>query len=60
MNNFANLQLITKKQLMQILQISPVTLWRYQQREDFPKVVRIGPAKVGFRRSDVEKWLNEL
>jgi len=60
MKNSEKLQLITPKQMMQLLQISQTTLWRYCQREDFPKIVKIGPAKVGFRKAEVESWLNAL
>ena len=43
--------------------LSRVTIWRRMQEGDFPKPVRLGGPKsraVGWRRSDVETWLSDL
>ena len=58
MSEPSNLQLITRPQLMQILTISAATLWRYEQRVDFPPRIVLGPSRVAYRQTDVELWLN--
>jgi prophage regulatory protein len=35
-------------------------LYEAERKGDFPKRVRIGERAVGWRRSEVEKWLNSL
>lgn len=50
--------LLRQRDLMEIMQISRSTLWRVQQRDDFPKPVTLLGCKR-WRREELEAWLNE-
>jgi predicted DNA-binding transcriptional regulator AlpA len=58
MTSLDKLQLITRPQLIKILTISPATLWRYEQLNDFPPKIVLGPSRVAYRQADIEIWLN--
>tara|TARA_R110002049_G_scaffold52229_1_gene146484 strand:+ start:185 stop:448 length:264 start_codon:yes stop_codon:yes gene_type:complete len=53
-----DLQIISVKDVCSLLNISVPTIYRWESEGNlpFPKL-RIGPNKVGFRRSDVEAFL---
>lgn len=54
----SDLQIIRPKQLAKLLGISIPTLYRWDSLNQIPiEKIRIGPNVVGYRRSDVEKWL---
>lgn len=55
-----DLQLIRPKQLCSLLNISIPTLYRWMDNGDlpFPKI-KIGPGAVGFRQTDVEKYIED-
>lgn len=42
-----------------ILPVSRTTLWRWIDHGEFPKPLRLGERRVGFRESDVHRWLAE-
>jgi predicted DNA-binding transcriptional regulator AlpA len=48
---------MTSKDVLHRLQISPMTLWRYETdpTANFPKPMRLGRIKR-YRRADVEQW----
>lgn len=55
-----NLQILRPQQLCKILGISIPTLYRWHQEGHIPiQKVRFGKAAVGYRQSDVEKWLSD-
>ena len=37
--------------------LSRTTLWRAVKRGDFPAPIRLSARAVGWRRTDVERWL---
>jgi len=52
------LQLIRPKKLCSLLDISIATLYRWESEGKLPiPKVKIGPGAVGFRRQDVEDWI---
>jgi predicted DNA-binding transcriptional regulator AlpA len=58
MKRLDELRLITRVQLADVLTISAATLWRYEQQNDFPPKIILGPARVAYRLADIELWLN--
>lgn len=59
LNVMKELQIIRPKQLCTILSISIPTLYRWHAEGKMPiEKIKFGPNCVGYRRSDVEKWLN--
>jgi predicted DNA-binding transcriptional regulator AlpA len=58
MKNLDELRLITRVQLAEVLTISAATLWRYEQQDDFPPKIILGPSRVAYSQSDIELWLN--
>lgn len=50
-------QIIRKRPLAKQLGVSPVTVWRMQQRGDLPPAVRISRGVVGWRQADIQTWL---
>jgi predicted DNA-binding transcriptional regulator AlpA len=58
MKSLDELRLITRVQLADVLTISSATLWRYEQQNDFPAKIILGPSRVAYRQADIEIWLN--
>jgi len=53
------LQIIRPKELCEILGISIASLYRWETEGKLPiKKIHFGPNCVGYRRSDVENWLD--
>ena len=51
------------RDVIPIVRLSRVTIWRRVKDGDFPKPVRLGGPRsraVGWRRTDIERWLNDL
>jgi prophage regulatory protein len=40
------------------LSVSKPTLYRMIRRGDFPRPIRLAPQRVGWRREDVQKWID--
>ncbi len=53
-------QILRLPKVMELTGKSRTTLWRDEREGRFPKRVKIGPRAVGWLRSSVEKWLQEL
>lgn len=54
-----NLDIIRPKKLCSILDIHISTLYRWMDENKLPiEKISFGPRAVGFRKSDVEKWLS--
>ena len=45
------------KDVMQITTLSRTTLYRLMGRGDFPPPLKLGPNARGWRRSEVEAWV---
>jgi predicted DNA-binding transcriptional regulator AlpA len=50
--------LLKLRDLMEIMKISRSTLWRVQQREDFPKPMTLMGCKR-WRREELQAWLDQ-
>ena len=37
--------------------LSRTTLWRKESRGEFPKKVLLSPMRKGYRKSDVDRWM---
>jgi prophage regulatory protein len=50
-------RLIRLKELTRIIGYSATSIWRRCKDGSFPLAVRIGPAAVAWRWSEVEEWI---
>lgn len=53
-------QLVDRVTVAKLLMLSPATLCRWAKIGRGPRLVHIGPRRVGYRVSDVEKYLASL
>lgn len=50
--------ILTAAQVCEALTISIPTLYRYMKTvDDFPPKIKLGPRRVGFRRADVDAYI---
>ena len=55
-----DLQILTVKDVCKLLNCSIATIYRWEQEGRLPfKKIRIGPNKVGFRKVDVQAYIND-
>lgn len=55
-----DLQLIRPADLAQLISVHLSTIYRWEKNGKLPiEKIKIGPAAVGYRKVDVEEWLNE-
>lgn len=52
------LGLLREPQVLELIPISPATLWRMVKDRRFPKPVQISERAVGWRRQDVQDWID--
>lgn len=57
--NIHNLQLISRKEVCKLLTINSSTLWRWEQKGDFPQKIILGPSRVAYKLTDIEKWIED-
>lgn len=50
-------QLLTTKDVCRVVSLSRQELWRRRREGTFPEPVKLGPRRVGFRREEIEAWL---
>ena len=50
-------RIISRKELKLIVPYSPQHILRLEKRGKFPKRIRIGERRVGWRLSDIEEWV---
>lgn len=50
-------RIVTKKELKTIVPYSPQHILKLEKKGEFPKRIRIGARRVGWRLSDIENWL---
>jgi len=55
----SSLQIIRPKEAADLLGIAISTLYRWSEQPDFPKRIKIGKRASGWRRSDLEEWLDQ-
>lgn len=55
-------QILREKELIKIVGLSRTSIWRKERLGTFPRRVKLGAGgrAIGWLRSDVEAWLQEL
>jgi len=54
-----SLQIIRPKAAAALLGISTSTLYRWEAEPGFPRRLKIGKRAAGWRKADLEKWLDQ-
>ena len=52
-------RLLTEAQVLGLVPISRVTLWRWESNGEFPKRVRLGEVRVGWPENEVNAWIRD-
>ena len=55
----AELVILSPKRVRAMTGLSEATIWRMRKMGEFPRAVRLSPRRVGWKRSDVLKWIEE-
>ena len=50
-------RILSPREIVILLGISEVTIWRMRKRGEFPEPLRVSPRRVGWRESDIRAWL---
>ena len=50
-------RILRPRELADRIGLSLATLWRLRRRGDLPEPIRLSPGCVGWRTSDIERWL---
>ena len=50
-------KVIRRRQLLELIGVSPATQWRMEKAGVFPKRIRLGKGSVGWHLAEVEEWL---
>jgi prophage regulatory protein len=53
----ADSEIVRGEHVRYVTGLSSPTILRYRQRGDFPRAIKLGPHAVGFRRRELEAWL---
>lgn len=51
--------LILKHERKRLVPLSEPTIWRMERRGEFPRRIRVSPGRVAWRRSEIERWLEQ-
>jgi prophage regulatory protein len=54
------MNILSKKQVVKKIGLSPVTLWRMEKSGDFPHRIKLGTRRIGWREDDVNSWIESL
>ena len=52
-------RILRPRELADRIGLSLATLWRLRRRGDLPEPIRLSPGCVGWRLSDIERWLEK-
>ncbi|RSV39458.1 AlpA family phage regulatory protein [Sphingomonas sp. ABOLE] len=52
-------QLLRMRDVLNLVRLSRSTIYHYISEGDFPKQIRVGRRAVAFRKSDIERWIEE-
>ena len=52
-------QILSRRQVAKLLDVSLPTLWRMRKRGEFPQPLQISPGRVGWCARTVWEWLAE-
>jgi prophage regulatory protein len=55
-----NEEVLRKPQIRKIVKASDATIWRWEKAGKFPKRIKIGPNSVGWLKSEIDEWLQNL
>jgi prophage regulatory protein len=50
-------KVIRRKELLELIGVSPVTQWRMEKAGLFPQRFKLGTGSVGWHLKEVEEWL---
>ena len=50
------MQILSAQQVVQITNLSRVTIWRMERAGTFPQRINISPNCVGWREDDINEW----
>lgn len=53
---FAHLRVLTMKEVSRLTRYTPQHVYRLERAGKFPRRIRLGENRVGWRLADVEKW----
>ncbi len=48
-----------EEQVLEVTTLSHATLWREIKAKRFPPQVRLSPGRVGWKVSEINRWLND-
>ena len=52
-------RIIRAEEVESMVGLSRTSLWRYERKDEFPKRVSLGASSVGWKLSQVQKWIDE-
>lgn len=52
------LQILKMRDVARLTSLHRATIYRLIEREEFPKQIRMGRRRVGWRATDVSDWIN--
>ncbi len=63
-----SIDILSPRAVAKLLGLSVVTIWRMreakplrsgQARQKFPEPIQLSPGRIGWRRADIERWLEQ-
>jgi prophage regulatory protein len=51
------MNVLSKKRVVAVTGLSPVTIWRLEKDGNFPKRINLSENRVGWIESEVEEWI---
>jgi prophage regulatory protein len=51
------MNILSKKDVIKMIGLSSVTLWRLEKSGEFPHRIKLGTRRVGWREDDVNGWI---
>ena len=52
------MKILRQREVVQLTGLSKVTLWRLEQKGEFPQKIALSPNRVGWLESEVLNWVN--
>jgi len=53
-------RIMRKKEVLAVVGLSDVSVWRQERAGTFPKRLRLGGNSVGWLKSEIDRWLQQL
>jgi prophage regulatory protein len=51
-------RILSPQEVIELTGLSSATLWRLRRRKELPEPIRLSPGRIGWRESDIERWLD--